>query len=219
MLEKLIPAKADPILGLGKLYAADTRDNKIDLGVGVYKDADGNTPIMTAVKKAEIRLHESQTSKSYKGLAGDDVFRDEMRKLVLGDSVSADRVATLQAPGGTGALHQLFEAMKMLNPDATVWVSNPSWPSHVAMAKHLGFKTENYDYFDPATSGVDFDSLMASLQGMKAGDMLVLHGCCHNPTGANLSAEQWQIITDLVLEKNVMPLIDIAYQGFGDGLQ
>ena len=219
MLEKLIPAKADPILGLGKLFAADSRDNKIDLGVGVYKDADGKTPIMTAIKKAEIRLHAEQTSKSYKALAGDEVFRDEMRKLVLGDAVSADRVSTLQAPGGTGALHQLFEAMKMLNPTATIWVSNPSWPSHVAMAKHLGFKTENYDYFDPVTSGVDFDGLMMSLQGMQAGDMLVLHGCCHNPTGANLTADQWHAITDLVLEKNVMPLVDIAYQGFGDGLE
>lgn len=219
MLETFIPAKADPILGLGKLFAADRRENKIDLGVGVYKDADGKTPIMTAVKKAEVRLHAEQTSKSYKALAGDDVFRDEMRKLVLGDAVAAARVATLQAPGGTGALHQLFEAMKLLNPDATIWVSNPSWPSHVAMAKHLGFATENYDYFDPATNGVDFDGLMASLQGMQAGDMLVLHGCCHNPTGANLTADQWQSITDLVLEKNVMPLVDIAYQGFGDGLQ
>ena len=219
MLEKLIPAKADPILGLGKLFAADSRDNKIDLGVGVYKDADGKTPIMTAIKKAEIRLHAEQTSKSYKALAGDEMFRDEMRKLVLGDAVAADRVATLQAPGGTGALHQLFEAMKKLNPDATIWVSNPSWPSHVAMAKHIGFKTKNYDYFDVASSGVDFDGLMTSLQGMQAGDMLILHGCCHNPTGANLTADQWHKITDLVLEKNVMPLVDIAYQGFGDGLE
>ncbi|MGB1952589.1 MAG: aromatic amino acid transaminase [Candidatus Puniceispirillum sp.] len=219
MLEKLIPAKADPILGLGKLFAADARESKIDLGVGVYKDADGKTPILSAVKKAEKRLHEEQVSKSYKALAGDEIFRDEMRKLVLGDAVVAERVATLQAPGGTGALHQLFEAMKLLNPDATIWVSNPSWPSHVAMAKHIGFKTEHYDYFDAATSGVDFDGLMTSLQAMQAGDMLVLHGCCHNPTGANLTADQWDAIADLVLEKNVMPLIDIAYQGFGDGLE
>ena len=219
MLEKLIPAKADPILGLGKLFAADARETKIDLGVGVYKDADGKTPILSAVKKAEKRLHEEQVSKSYKALAGDEIFRDEMRKLVLGDAVVAERVATLQAPGGTGALHQLFEAMKLLNPNATVWISNPSWPSHVAMAKHIGFKTEHYDYFDAATSGVDFDGLMTSLQAMQAGDMLVLHGCCHNPTGANLTADQWDAITDLVLEKNVMPLIDIAYQGFGDGLE
>ena len=219
MLEKLIPAKADPILGLGKLFAADARETKIDLGVGVYKDADGKTPILSAVKKAEKRLHEEQVSKSYKALAGDEIFRDEMRKLVLGDAVVAERVATLQAPGGTGALHQLFEAMKLLNPNATIWISNPSWPSHVAMAKHIGFKTEHYDYFDAATSGVDFDGLMTSLQAMQAGDMMVLHGCCHNPTGANLTADQWDAITDLVLEKNVMPLIDIAYQGFGDGLE
>lgn len=218
MLERLMPAKADPILGLGKLFAADMRENKIDLGVGVYKDALGSTPIMTAVKKAEARLYDTQTSKAYKALAGDEVFRDEMRKLVLADSVASDRVATLQTPGGTGALHQLFEAMKLVNPDATIWVSDPSWPSHVAMAKHLGFKSQNYDYFDTETSTVNFDGMMASLKSMKADDMLVLHGCCHNPTGANLTASQWDGVTERVLEKGVMPLIDIAYQGFGDGL-
>ena len=219
MLEKLQPAKADPILGLGKLYRADTRDTKIDLGVGVYKDPTGNTPIMTAVKKAEAILLNEQDSKAYKGLTGDEMFRDKMRELVLADSVAADRVAVLQTPGGTGAIRQLFETMKLLNPDTTIWISDPSWPSHMAMAKNMGFATKNYRYFDAATSTTDFPAMMEDLQELKAGDLLILHGCCHNPTGANLTGEEWAQITDLVLDKGVMPFVDIAYQGFGDGLE
>ena len=148
MLEKFQPAKADPILGLGKLYQADPRDGKIDLGVGVYKDASGNTPIVRAVKQAEMMLHASQTSKTYVALAGSELFRDEMRKLVLGDAVAVERVATLQTPGGTGAIRQVFETMKKLSPDGTIWISDPSWPSHMAMATHMGFKTRGYPYFD-----------------------------------------------------------------------
>ena len=128
MLEKFQPVPPDPILGLGQLFAADTRDGKIDLGVGVFKDASGNTPIMSAVKKAEKVLHDSQTTKTYKGLAGDEQFRDSMRQLVLGDVVSADRVATIQTPGGTGAIRQLYEVMKKINSGATLWLSDPTWP-------------------------------------------------------------------------------------------
>ena len=140
MLEKFIPAKADPILGLGKLFAADERTGKIDLGVGVYKDPTGNTPIMAAVRKAEKILHESQISKAYKGLAGDEVFRDKIRELVLGDAVEAGRVATLQTPGGTGAIRQLYEVIRQLNPGATIWISDPTWPSHLAMAAAMDLK-------------------------------------------------------------------------------
>jgi len=218
MLEKLTPAKPDPILGLGKLYAADERSGKIDLGVGVYKDPTGNTPIMTAVRKAELRLHEQQTSKAYKSLGGDDLFRAKMRELVLADAVDPARVATLQTPGGTGAIRQLYELIRKLAPESTIWISNPTWPSHLAMADAMKLKTAGYSYFNAATRVVDFDGMMADLAGMKAGDFLLLHGCCHNPTGANLNAEQWATLTALVLEKNVIPFIDIAYQGFGDGL-
>ena len=218
MLERFQPVPPDPILGLGQLYAADPRDDKIDLGVGVFKDAAGNTPIMTAVRKAEVVLHDQQTTKAYKGLAGDEAFRDEMRQLVLGDAVPTDRVATIQTPGGTGAIRQLYETLKIINIDATLWVSDPTWPSHVGMAKHMGLKLAKYRYFDAATSNVDTAAMMEDIQAMQPGDVLLLHGCCHNPTGANLGSDDWQALTDFVLEKNVTPFVDIAYQGFGDGL-
>jgi aspartate aminotransferase len=218
MLEKFQPVPPDPILGLGQLFAADTRNGKIDLGVGVFKDAAGNTPIMSAVKKAEIVLHDSQTTKTYKGLGGDEAFRDSMRDLVLGDSVSADRVATIQTPGGTGAIRQLYEAIKKINGEATLWLSDPTWPSHVGIAKHMGMPMRSYSYFDSATSTVDFDAMMRDLADVKPQDVVMLHGCCHNPTGANLDASQWDAVTDLLLAKGAIPFVDIAYQGFGDGL-
>ena len=219
MLEKFQPVPPDPILGLGQLFAADPREGKIDLGVGVFKDADGNTPIMAAVRKAEVILHDMQTTKTYKGLGGDEGFRDAMREMVLGDSVAAERVATIQTPGGTGAIRQLYEAMKKINEEATLWLSDPTWPSHVAIAKHMGMKIRTFRYFDDASSSVDFDAMMQDLQAVQAQDVLMLHGCCHNPTGANLDTAQWAAVTDLVLAKDIIPFIDIAYQGFGDGLE
>ncbi|MEK9718225.1 MAG: amino acid aminotransferase [Candidatus Puniceispirillum sp.] len=218
MFEKFTPAKADPILGLSKLFNADPRSDKIDLGVGVYKDDSGNTPIMRAVKKAEARLHNEQTSKVYTSLPGPESFRDAMRDLVLADAVPAERVATLQTPGGTGAIRQVLESVKMINPDCTVWISDPSWPTHLSMATHMGFKTRSYPYFDNKTAAVDTAAMMAAFAELKAGDLLLLHGCCHNPTGANIDIDTWKAITDLVIEKGVMPFVDIAYQGFGDGL-
>ena len=218
MLEKFQPVPPDPILGLGQLFAADERDSKIDLGVGVFKDAGGNTPVMAAVKQAETLLHGMQTTKTYKGLGGDEGFRDAMRRMVLGDSVAADRVATIQTPGGTGAIRQLYEAIKKINGEATLWLSDPTWPSHVGIAKHMGMKIRHYRYFDSASSNVDFAAMMEDLSEIGAQDVLMLHGCCHNPTGANLDADQWAALTDLVLEKGAIPFIDIAYQGFGDGL-
>ena len=145
-------------------------------------------------------------------------FRDAMRQMVLGDSVPADRVATIQTPGGTGAIRQLYEAIKKINGEATLWLSDPTWPSHVGIAKHMGMKIRHYRYFDSASSNVDFAAMMEDLSEIGAQDVLMLHGCCHNPTGANLDAEQWAAVTDLVLEKGAIPFIDIAYQGFGDGL-
>jgi aspartate aminotransferase len=218
MFEKFTPAKADPILGLSKLFNADPRSDKIDLGVGVYKDDSGNTPIMRAVKKAEARLHNEQTSKVYTSLPGPELFRDAMRDLVLADAVAAERVATLQTPGGTGAIRQVLEAVKLINPDCTVWISDPSWPTHLSMATHMGFKTRSYPYFDNESAAVDTAAMMAAFAELKAGDLLLLHGCCHNPTGANIDMDTWKAITDLVIEKGVMPFVDIAYQGFGDGL-
>jgi len=218
MLENLQSVPPDPILGLGKLYAADTRPERLDLGVGVFKDADGNTPIMRAVKQAEQVLHGAQTSKAYKSLGGDETFRKCMRDLVLADSVDADRVATAQTPGGTGAVHQIYELILRAKPGAQLWMSFPTWPSHASIAKHMGVKTRTYRYFNEDTSSVDFEGMMEDIGQMKKEDVLLLHGCCHNPTGANLDMEQWKQVTDLLLSKNAVPFIDIAYQGFGDGL-
>tara|TARA_R110002049_G_scaffold81310_3_gene206623 strand:- start:566 stop:1747 length:1182 start_codon:yes stop_codon:yes gene_type:complete len=218
MLEHLKPQPADKIIELIALYAADTRADKLDLGVGVYKDEAGKTPIMGAIKAAEARLLEAQASKSYVGLLGDLNFVAAMRDMVLADAVPAARVVGAQTPGGTGAIRQLFEMIRMASPDATVWLSDPTWPNHPAILKHVGLKGASYRYFDSATCAVDFAGMMEDLAHAKAGDIVLLHGCCHNPTGANLDAAQWQAVGDLLLERGLIPMIDIAYQGFGDGL-
>jgi len=219
MLENLTPQPPDKIIALMGLFKADPRENKLDLGVGVYKDKDGNTPIMRAVKTAEARLHEAQRSKSYVGLLGDLSYVDAMAGLIFGDTLASDRLAGAQTPGGTGAIHQLLELVKMASPDTTVWMSDPTWPNHPAILKHLGIAARTYRYFDDATCNVDFAAMMDDLKGMKAGDVLLLHGCCHNPTGANIDLAQWREVTELVLNSGVIPMIDLAYQGFGDGLE
>ena len=219
MFENLKPQPEDKIIKMIGMFAADPRDDKLDLGVGVYKDASGNTPVMRAVKRAEARLLESQDTKKYVGLLGNLDFVDGMRELVLDISVASSRVTGAQTPGGTGAIRQIFELINMASPDATVWISDPSWPNHEAILKYLGMKVGKYRYFDEATCGVDFDGMMADLDGAAEGDVILLHGCCHNPTGANITLEQWGAVTDLVLANKLMPMIDIAYQGFGDGLE
>ncbi|MCF6272641.1 MAG: aspartate/tyrosine/aromatic aminotransferase [Rhodobacteraceae bacterium] len=219
MLENLKEQAPDKIIELIGLFAADERENKLDLGVGVYKNADGKTPVMRAVKAAEKILLDSQESKSYVGLLGDLSYVDVMRELILGDVVPAGRICGAQEPGGTGAIRQLFELIKAANADATVWISNPSWPNHEAILKYLGIKVGKYRYFDEVSCGVDFEGMKADLSAAKAGDVVLLHGCCHNPTGANITLAQWGEITELVLAKGLMPMIDIAYQGFGDGLE
>ena len=219
MLENLKEQAPDKIIELIGLYAADTRADKLDLGVGVYKDASGKTPVMRAVKAAEARLLAEQESKSYVGLLGDLSYVDAIRDLVLADTVDAGRVCGAQEPGGTGAIRQLFELIKAANAGATVWISNPSWPNHEAILKYLGMAVGKYRYFDEATCGVDFEGMKADLEGAKAGDVLLLHGCCHNPTGANITSGQWAEVADIALGKGLMPMIDIAYQGFGDGLE
>jgi len=218
MLENLPAQAPDKIIELIGLYKADTRTDKIDLGVGVYKDATGKTPVMRSVKAAERKLVEAQESKSYVGLMGDLEFCDVMRDLVLGDAVDAARVACAQTPGGTGAIRQLYEMIKLGNPGATLWMSDPTWPNHPAIAKSMGIAMQTYPYLHPETLEVDFDAMLASIEGAKSGDVILLHGCCHNPTGANLTLDQWKTLTETVKAKGLLPLIDIAYQGFGDGL-
>jgi aromatic-amino-acid transaminase len=219
MLTNLKPLPADKILALMQEYAADPRDTKIDLGVGVYKNAQGVTPVMRAIKAAEMKVWEEQTSKSYVGLAGDPAFSDAMIQLVLGGAIERDRISAVATPGGTGAVRQAFELLQMANPSGRVFVSNPTWPNHVTILKHLGIETIAYRYFDEATCGVDFDAMIEDLKTSKKGDLVLLHGCCHNPTGANLNLTQWQEVVNVLQETGATPMIDIAYQGFGDGLE
>jgi aspartate aminotransferase len=219
MFGALKPQPADKILQLMGQFKADPRADKIDLGVGVYKDATGHTPIMRAVKAAERQLWETQTTKTYTGLAGDPAFNAAIADLVLGDSVSPDRIAAVATPGGTGAVRQAFELLKMARPEATVWVSDPTWPNHLSILKHLGIPTRPYRYFDAESRAVDFAGMMADLGQAKRDDLILLHGCCHNPTGANLTLPEWQAVAALLEKTGAVPMIDIAYQGFGDGLE
>ena len=218
MLTDLTPQPPDKILELMQMFREDPRDQKIDLGVGVYKNAEGVTPVMRAVKAAEQRLVERQETKAYTSLSGDPAFTTAMRDLILADSVDADRVAAAATPGGTGAIRQGLELMQYANSDATIWVSTPTWPNHLTIVKYLGVNMEPYRYFDAETRGVDFAGMMSDLKAVKRGDLVLLHGCCHNPTGANLSLDEWGQVADLLEETGAIPFTDIAYQGFGDGL-
>ena len=219
MFETLKPQPADKILALVQKFKEDPRPQKIDLGVGVYKNAEGVTPVMRAVKAAEHQLWQDETTKSYVGLTGDPAFSDSMIQMVLGDAVPRGAVAAAATPGGTGAVRQAFELARLANPDVRVFVSNPTWPNHVSMLRYLGIEMVPYRYFDEATCGVDFEGMTADLAQAKAGDVVLLHGCCHNPTGANLNTAQWQSVVDLLAKSGAAPMIDIAYQGFGDGLE
>ncbi len=219
MFSNLKEQPADKILALMQMYKDDPRETKIDLGVGVYKDASGNTPVMRAVKAAERRLVEEQESKAYVGLLGDPAFSDVMIDLILGDAVGRANIAAAATPGGTGAVRQAFEMIRLANPDARVFVSDPTWPNHLSILKYLGMEAVPYRYFDGETRGVNFGGMIEDLGGLRAGDVVLLHGCCHNPTGANLNLTQWQEVIDVLNAKGAIPMIDIAYQGFGDGLE
>ncbi|RVT87337.1 aspartate/tyrosine/aromatic aminotransferase [Rhodobacteraceae bacterium CCMM004] len=218
MLENLKDQPADKILALMQAFRDDPRDDKIDLGVGVYRNAAGVTPVMRAVKAAEKRIWETQETKAYTGLAGDPAYARALGGMILGDAADWDRLAAVATPGGTGAIRQGLELIGMAAPGATVWVSAPTWPNHLSILRHLNMPMRDYHYFDDATREVDFDGMLADLAKVGRGDAVLLHGCCHNPTGANLTAEQWAQVADLLAEKGAMPFIDIAYQGFGDGL-
>ncbi|MGB1576020.1 MAG: aromatic amino acid transaminase [Paracoccaceae bacterium] len=219
MFQSLKEQPADKILALMQKYKEDPRESKIDLGVGVYKNAAGLTPVMRAVKTAEQQLWERETTKSYVGLVGDPQFSDVMVDLVLSDSVARGNVAAAATPGGTGAVRQAFELLKMANPDVRVFVSDPTWPNHLSILKYLDLPVVPYRYFDSETRGVDFAGMMEDLADARSGDVILLHGCCHNPTGANLNISQWQEVVDFLNKTGATPMIDIAYQGFGDGLQ
>ncbi|MGR3546853.1 MAG: amino acid aminotransferase [Roseovarius sp.] len=219
MFDALKEKPADKILALGQAFREDPRETKIDLGVGVYKTPEGVTPVMRAVKAAEKQLWETETTKAYTALAGDPAFADAMIALVLGDAVARDQVSAIATPGGTGAVRQAFDLVKMASPGARVFVSDPTWPNHLSILAHMGIEVVMYRYFDPETVGVDFTGMMADLDGLRAGDVVLLHGCCHNPTGANLNMTEWRAVVDLLNARGALPMIDIAYQGFGDGLE
>lgn len=219
MFASLKPQPADKILQLIGQFRADPRAGKIDLGVGVYKDATGLTPVMRAVKAAEKRLWETETTKTYTGLAGEPAFNAALARLILGSATPEERIASVATPGGTGAVRQAFELIRMASPGARVWVSDPTWPNHVSILNYLGIPVRPYRYFDAETRGVAFEAMLADLSGAKAGDAVLLHGCCHNPTGANLTLPEWAEVVAVLEKTGALPLIDIAYQGFGDGLE
>ncbi len=217
MLSNLKPQAPDKILMLIEEFKADTRQGKIDLGVGVYKDPQGVTPVMRAVKAAEQRIWESKTTKSYTSLAGEAEYRDAMARMVLGEA-PADRLASVSSVGGTGAIRQALELARMANPGLTVHVSDPTWPNHLSIMKFMGLPYVEYRYFDNATRGVDFAAMKEDIARAGKGDVVLLHGCCHNPTGANLTLDQWAEVVAILEKSGAVPLIDLAYQGFGDGL-
>ncbi|HRO14961.1 MAG TPA: amino acid aminotransferase [Paracoccus sp. (in: a-proteobacteria)] len=219
MFDSLKPQAPDKILALMGEFRADTRQGKIDLGVGVYKDPTGLTPVMRAVKTAEKRIWETETTKAYTALTGEPAYLEAMSRMVLADVLDTARTASLSTVGGTGAIRQAFELARMGNPDLTVHVSDPTWPNHLSMLKFMGIPYVEYRYFDSTTRGVDFEGMKADLARAKKGDLILLHGCCHNPTGANLTMEQWAEVADILDRTGAVPLIDLAYQGFGDGLE
>ncbi len=219
MFENIAESKADPLLQLIADYAADGRPDKIDLGVGVFKDESGQTPVLATVKAAEQQLLQNQGSKSYVGMLGDVSFGRGVSELVLGADFASGRLTSLQTPGGCGALRLLFETVKVARPEATVWLPSPGWANHPAIVDGVGLKTESYPYYDPATSTLLYDAMRERLQGLSANDVVLLHGCCHNPTGANLTPAQWDEVAELAVERGFLPFVDLAYQGFGAGLE
>ena len=221
MFEQLARLNPDPILGMLAAYRADPRAHKIDLGVGVYQDEAGRTPIMRAVSDAERHLLVTETTKTYQGIAGDPVFNERLLGLLLGAGhrvIEEDRVRGVQTPGGCGALRIGAELIQRARTGAKVWVSTPTWANHIPLIGGAGLQLAEYPYFDAGSGGVDFDAMVDTLSKVGPGDLVLLHGCCHNPTGADLNLEQWRALTGLALKNGFTPYIDVAYQGLADGV-
>jgi aspartate aminotransferase len=222
MLERLNAVPPDPILGILVAYSKDPSPHKIDLGIGVYKDEQGATPVLQSVARAERALLERQTTKSYLGPPGVAGFNSAVSRLVFGEgseTLTAGRVRTVQTPGGTGALRVAAELIRAANPEARVWLSNPSWANHFAVFGAASLALEKYPYFDPLTSGLRFEPMMETLGRLGPTDVVLFHACCHNPCGVSPDREQWTGIADLASERGFLPLIDMAYQGFETGLE
>jgi len=218
MFEALPEPKADAILSLMAAFRADTRTDKLDLGAGIYKDLAGNTPVMRAVKSAEKTLVETQDTKAYVGPTGSAPFCKAMIEQVFGTDADTSRIRAAQSVGGSGALRVLADLMKQGRPDADMWVSDPTWPNHVPLLSAAGYTLHSYPYYNDDTGTVDVKAMLAALRDAPKGDIVVLHGCCHNPTGADLTLDDWSAVIDLLQERDLFPFVDLAYQGFGDGM-
>jgi len=220
LFDRLTAQKSDSLLALIALANADPRPDKIDVGVGVYRDAAGTTPILRAVKAAERRLVDGQETKAYLGSQGDVRFTELIRPIVFGKKGAGDeRIVGVQTPGGCGALRRGAELGKAANPDSRIYVGQPTWPNHGPLIESAGVETVKYPYYDRDSHFVLFDEMMAALGGARPGDLVLLHGCCHNPTGADLDPGQWQTVADLVAARGLVPFVDLAYQGLGNGLE
>lgn len=215
----LEPRPTDPLLGLMTAFRADPRDAKLDLGVGVYKDEHGKTPVMRAIKAAETHLLADQATKSYLGGDGDVRFVELLEPIVFGDALGDPaRKIGIQTPGGTGALRLGAELIARARPGATVWTGDPTWPNHAPILHAAGLNVAQHPFYDVQARTIRFDEMLAALGQAKAGDVVLLHGCCHNPSGADLSPDQWDRVIALMAERNLVAFIDLAYQGLGDGL-
>ncbi|HKX92833.1 MAG TPA: amino acid aminotransferase [Sphingomicrobium sp.] len=217
-LADLPPVESDSLLALIALCDADPRPEKIDVGVGVFRDGVGNTPILKVMKEAEQRLVDTQESKSYLGSAGDRRFAELLRPILLGEHADDERIAGVQTPGGCGALRLGFELIAAANPGARVLVGTPTWPNHPPIIGSVRLEQVDYPYYERGQAAIRFEAVMEALSSAEPGDVALLHGCCHNPTGADLSEEQWREVVRIVRDRGLIPLIDIAYQGFGRGL-
>jgi aspartate/tyrosine/aromatic aminotransferase len=222
MFESLQPAPPDAILGLGEAFKQDPNPRKINLSVGVYQDADGRTPVLDSVKRAERRMLDGETTKSYLPINGSPEFGRLVRELMLGtdhEILASNRAVTLHTPGGTGALRVAADFVKTSLPKAAVWCSTPTWPNHPAIFQAAGLKVGMYPYFDKQANRLDLEGMLAGLRQIPAGDVVCLHACCHNPSGIDPTAAQWRQIADVVYERGLLPLGDYAYQGLGDGIE
>lgn len=222
MFQHLERLAADSILGLMAKYRADPFKDKVDLGVGVYRDLSSNTPILQSVRTAEKEVLAGQTTKSYVGAAGREEFNAAVEELVLGAAHPARRdrrARTLQAPGGCGALRVGAELVRDAAPDAAVYLSDPTWGNHAPLMGDCGLKLERYPYYDAAAHELRFEQMLHRLQTAKPGDVVLIHACCHNPTGADLDAAQWRAVIELLQQRKLVPFLDLAYQGFGTSLE
>ena len=222
MFERLQMAPADSILGLTDAFRKDSNPNKINLGVGVYKDPSGKTPVLQSVKAAEAFLVENVQTKSYLPITGSPAYARVTQGLLFGaghEVVTANRAYTANTPGGTGALRVAADFLHRCNASTRVWLSNPTWANHNAIFEAAGLERLVYSYYDPATRAVDFEGMLSSLEEAQPGDALLLHACCHNPSGVDLNDAQWRTIVNLIRDKSLLPVVDFAYQGFGSGLE